>query len=51
MLRVLKKRVIVPWMIEFGIPADRIYGHREFNPAKTCPGTRFDLNELRASLR
>lgn len=31
----------------FSIPTDEIYGHREFNPLKTCPGTHFDLNEFR----
>jgi hypothetical protein len=51
LLAVLRKRVIRPWMIEFSIPADRVFGHREFNPAKSCPGKAFDMNELRASLK
>lgn len=47
MLECLVRRVVLPWMVEYGIPADRIVGHRDFNPAKTCPGTRFDLEQLR----
>lgn len=41
------RRVIRPWMRLFSIPASAIVGHRDFNPAKTCPGLRFDLNDLR----
>jgi len=46
-LRVLVKRVILPWMRMFGIGADHIVGHRDYNSGKTCPGTQFDLDALR----
>lgn len=31
----------------FGIATEGIIGHRDFNPAKTCPGTLFDLDAFR----
>lgn len=31
----------------FIIPVERIYGHREFNSLKTCPGTKFNLDGFR----
>lgn len=46
-LEVLVRRVLRPWMRIFSIPASRIVGHRDYNPHKTCPGTRFDLDALR----
>jgi hypothetical protein len=50
-MRVLAKRVVLPWMREYGIPPERIVGHRDFNPDKTCPGTKFDLDLLRGIVR
>jgi N-acetylmuramoyl-L-alanine amidase-like protein/helix-turn-helix protein len=47
MLEAVVGLVIVPAMVEYGIPAGRIVGHRDFNPAKSCPGTRFDLEVVR----
>lgn len=47
MLEVLLRRVLRPWMRMFNIPATRIAGHRDFNPAKSCPGRLFDLDRLR----
>lgn len=29
---------------------DRVYGHREFDPNKTCPGKLINLNKFRQSL-
>jgi len=38
----------VAFLLSFNdIPIEKIVGHRDFNPAKTCPGTRFDLNAFR----
>lgn len=50
-LEVLVRRVVVPWMRLFGIAAERIVGHRTFNPGKTCPGARFDLEAVRRMVR
>jgi hypothetical protein len=47
LIEVLLERVILPWMNEYGIPPEHIVGHRDYNPAKTCPGTKFDLDRLR----
>jgi hypothetical protein len=47
LLAVLVKRVIVPWRRQFGIPVENIVTHNQFNPAKSCPGTRFDMALLR----
>jgi len=46
-LRVLVKRVIQPWQRLFGIDADGIVGHRDYNPAKSCPGALFDIDKVR----
>ncbi len=51
MLERCARRIILPWMTEFSIPADRIVGHRDYNPAKSCPGTKFDLDTLRRLVR
>lgn len=32
----------------FDIPADNVSGHRDWEPAKTCPGKQFDLVKFRA---
>jgi len=47
MLFVLKMRVLLPWMNQFGIAADKIVCHRDFNPSKSCPGTLFDPEDVR----
>ncbi len=37
---------------QYGIPTDHILGHRELpGVQKTCPGTEFDLDDLRELLR
>ena len=46
-LRVLVKRVLLPWMRLFGISADHIIGHRDYNAGKTCPGMQFDIERVR----
>lgn len=51
LLERLVSRVILPWMSEYGITPERIVGHRDYNPHKTCPGTRFDLDVLRRMVR
>lgn len=35
----------------FNIPIDNIYGHRDFNPKKTCPGKRFSVEALKNDLK
>jgi hypothetical protein len=50
-LDVLVRRIVRPWMHMFAIPAERIVGHRTFNPAKTCPGNLFDLEGVRRMAR
>ena len=35
----------------FDIPRDHVGGHREYNPAKTCPGKLFDLDVFRTDLK
>lgn len=47
MLKLLVKRLLLPIMDRYGIIPSRIYGHRDFNPAKTCPGKGFDMMYLR----
>lgn len=47
LLKVLLDRIILPWSREYGIPPENWVGHRDFNPDKSCPGTKFDLNLLR----
>jgi len=34
----------------FGVAAAEVYGHREFEDAKTCPGRRWNLDVLRAGV-
>ena len=39
--------VILPAMVEYGLPPERIIGHREVDTTKTCPGSQFDLDVVR----
>ena len=34
----------------YGIPAERVIGHREVPAAKSCPGNKFDMNAFRRCL-
>jgi hypothetical protein len=36
---------------EFAIPMNKVHGHREFNPHKTCPGLKFDMDKFRYELK
>lgn len=47
MLETLVQLVILPAMAEYGIPVERIIGHHDIRPSKTCPGTQFDLEVVR----
>jgi len=47
MLDALMQLVILPAMVEYGLPPERIVGHCDVNPNKTCPGTQFDLGVVR----
>jgi len=47
MLQLVVKRVLIPVMDRYGITPERIVGHHQYNPAKSCPGTKFDLAKLR----
>lgn len=51
MLEPLVELVIMPAMVEYGIPAEHIVGHRDFNTSKTCPGAQFDLEVVRRMCR
>jgi len=44
-------RKLIRWLMqEFEIPAERVVGHRELDPRKTCPGLEFDLYVFIVSL-
>ena len=34
-------------MVEYGLPPERIIGHRDVDPTRTCPGSFFDLEVVR----
>ena len=44
-------RFVRPWMLDFNISPDRIIGHRDYNPHKSCPGTKFDIEVVRRMVR
>lgn len=50
-LAILTRRLIVPIVKRNQIPPGNIIGHRDRNPAKTCPGKLFDLEALRERVR
>ena len=47
MLEVLVGLVILPAMVEYGLSPERIIGHSEVDPTRTCPGSQFDLDVVR----
>jgi N-acetylmuramoyl-L-alanine amidase len=49
-LKVLAERVVGPWMKQFKIPVANVKGHRDYTPSKTCPGTKFSLENFRKRL-
>lgn len=51
MLDRLVKRVLLPWMDEYGIAPEHIVPHRDYASYKTCPGAKFDMDELRRMVR
>ncbi len=46
MLEIASYRVLCPWIKQYNLDIDNIYGHRDFS-SKTCPGSKFDLNVLK----
>lgn len=34
-------------MAEYGLPVERIIGHHDIRPSKSCPGSQFDLDVVR----
>jgi len=47
MLEAVVGLVILPAMVEYGLPPERIIGHRDIDPTRTCPGSLFDLEIVR----
>ena len=47
MLEAVVGLVILPAMVEYGLPPERIIGHRDIDPTGTCPGRHFDLEVVR----
>jgi hypothetical protein len=47
---ILGVRLVRSLMAILHIGSDRIYGHRELAPYKSCPGTKFDLDQFRSEL-
>lgn len=39
-------RVLFHWFVLFKIPTYCTYRHHDFNPNKTCPGRKFDMDKL-----
>ena len=41
----------VAWLCQFfKVPAERVLGHREATPERTCPGAHFDMAVFRAAV-
>jgi len=48
------KRVVVPILLTKPDPLEhvaKVVGHNYFNPAKSCPGQLFDMNDFRERIR
>lgn len=40
-------KVIALWMRLFNIPKDKVYGHHKFADYKSCPGSKFDIDDFK----
>lgn len=47
MLAVAARRVLVPWLRQFGLKSHDIVGHRDLDLRRSCPGAGFDITALR----
>jgi len=47
MLSVAARRVLAPWVVQFGINLENIKPHNDFSN-KSCPGKLFDMGDLRS---
>jgi len=48
---VAARRVVAPWVVQYGVPIENILGHREVPGASTeCPGLLFDMDAFRAEV-
>jgi len=47
MLSTAARRVLAPWVVQFGIKVENIKPHSDFSE-KTCPGKLFDMGDLRS---
>lgn len=47
----LAVRLVQSLMQTFIITPARVFGHRELNPHKTCPGQLFDMERLRRAIK
>jgi len=43
-------RLVRSLMDVFNIPVENVHGHRDFNPKKSCPGYRFDIEVFKNDL-
>lgn len=44
-------KLVKSHMAVFNISANNVFGHNEFNPDKTCPGSNFNMEAFRNKLR
>jgi len=44
-------KVIALWLDLFGLSINDIFSHHDFDPNKTCPGTKFDMESLKDEVR
>lgn len=47
----LVHRLVRPLVKEYKISINNIVGHRNFNPAKSCPGKNFDIEKVKFLLK
>lgn len=43
----IANRLIKPLIRRYNIPINNVVAHRDYNPAKSCPGMKFSMNKLR----